>query len=152
MSTVVYCWIVKDTYQIIVSPMHNIVPLEFDWWERNEYIYIEIQSISSYDQTTSDRILQMELSNVVIVFAVRCLYYLMGTVVRCLLCCRPLFCQSTWINNNSTRVVIVWGVTKCLLVHISFPRYLCIFRGFTLKSRPHGTRWSSVILTRRWWF
>lgn len=39
---------------------------------RTEYIYIEIQSISSYDQkTTSDRILQMELSNVVIVFAVR---------------------------------------------------------------------------------
>lgn len=38
-----------------------------------EYIYIEIQSISSYDQktTTSDLILQKELSNVVIVFAVR---------------------------------------------------------------------------------
>lgn len=31
-------------------------------------------------------------------------------------------------NNNSTRVVIVWGVTKCLLVHIR-SQGTCIYLG-----------------------
>lgn len=134
--------------------MHDIVPLEVDWWERNIFTSKFNRSLPT---TRRRRVIgscrwnflmwwSFLLSDMLVLFD--------GNRGALLALVPPTFLPKYMnTNNNSTRVVIVWGVTKCLLVHTphSFPRYLYIFRGSTLGSRPHGTRWSSVILTRRWW-